>query len=465
MITGIVIMNSVFQNNNFEYFFSKNRFFNIIVYTLAVKNNYRSDMNFEEIGLISPLLKALDREWFTEPTEIQEKVIPLANKWKDILWCAQTGSGKTLAFALPILQRLYNQRLEKWLVEGKQKRRIQSLVVVPTRELAIQIWEAFKPYCTNTNFKHTVIHGWVNDFHQIKAIEKWVDILIATPGRLEDLISQAVIKLSQVEILALDEADRMLDLGFLGDIKKILKRIPEGRQTFLFSATMPKAIRELARTVLHCPEEISVKAVSSAVDTVQQEVYHVKSSHRRKLLQYLVRRKDFSSLIVFVKTKDDAAYVLEYVKAAWVSGESMHKNKSQNARQKALKALKAWSIKVLVATDIASRWLDVHDLSCVINYNIPADPETYVHRIGRTARAGKDGTAISFCIDHDKDKFIAIEKLINKKVKIIEDKEYLDQIIPVWRILGYRNFDENWKEKYKKKTRKSTWKKKYYKKK
>ena len=423
------------------------------------------DMKFEDTWLIPPLLKALDRQWFTQPTEIQEKVIPLANAWKDILWCAQTGSGKTLAFVLPILQSLYNKRLEKWLVDGKQKRIIKALVIAPTRELTIQIWEAFKPYCTNTNFKHTVIHWWVNDFHQIKAIEKGVDILIATPGRLDDLIRQWVIKLSQVEILALDEADRMLDLWFLSDIKKQLKRIPDGRQTFLFSATMPKAIRELARTVLHCPEEISVKAVSSAVDTVKQEVYHVKSSHRRKLLQYLVRRKDFDSMIVFVKTKDDAAYILEYVKAAWVSAESMHKNKSQNARQKALKALKMWNIKVLVATDIASRWLDVHDLSCVINYNIPADPETYVHRIGRTARAGKDGTAISFCIDHDQDKFKAIEKLIAKKIQIIEDKQYLDQVIPTWRILGYRNFDENGKEKYKKKTRKSTWKKRYYKKK
>lgn len=422
-------------------------------------------MNFEEIWLIPPLLKALEKQWFTQPTEIQEKVIPLANKWKDILWCAQTWSGKTLAFVLPILQSLYNKRLEKWLVDGKQKRMIQALIIAPTRELTIQIWEAFKPYCTNTNFKHTVIHGWVNQFHQVKAIEKWVDILIATPWRLDDLIRQGVIKLSQVEILALDEADRMLDLGFLSDIKKQLKRIPEWRQTFLFSATMPKAIRELARTVLQSPEEISVKAVSSAVDTVRQEVYHVKSSHRRKLLQYLVKRKDFSSIIVFVKTKDDAAYILEYVKAAWVSAESMHKNKSQNARQKALKALKTWSIKVLVATDIASRWLDVHDLSCVINYNIPADPETYVHRIGRTARAGKDGNAISFCIDHDQDKFELIEKLIWKKIKVVEDKQYLDQVIPAGRILGYKNFEEDGKEKYKKKTRKSVWKKKYYKKK
>ena len=422
-------------------------------------------MNFEKIGVIPPLLKALDKQGFTQATEIQEKIIPLANAWNDILWCAQTGSGKTLAFTLPILQKLYNNRLEKGLVDGKVNRKILSLIIAPTRELAIQIGDSIKPYCTNVNFKHTVIYGGVNQFHQVKALEKWVDILIATPGRLEDLISQGVIKLSYVEMLVLDEADRMLDLWFLADIKKIIKRIPHGRQTFFFSATMPKSIRELAKSILHCPEEITVHAVSSAVDTITQQVYHVPTSHRRKLLQYLVKQKQFPSIIVFVKTKDDTEYVLEYVQAAGVAADNIHRNRSQNARQRALKNLKDGKIKVLVATDIASRWIDVDDLSCVINYNIPADPETYIHRIWRTARAGKNGQAISFCITHDTDKLEAIEKLMDKKITVIEDTTYTEEVIPKGQILGYANFEEDGAEKYQKKTRKLVGKKRYYKKK
>lgn len=419
-------------------------------------------MKFTELDIIWPLQKALDKNDFIDATEVQEKVIPFAISWKDVLACAQTWSWKTLAFALSILQNLYNKRLEKWLVEWKIKRKIQSLIIAPTRELAIQIWESFAPFSTNTNFKHTVIYWWVNDFHQIKAIEKWVDILIATPWRLEDLISQWVVKLSYVEILCLDEADRMLDMWFLADIKKIIKRIPENRQTLFFSATMPKTIKELAWTLLKNPEEVTVHAVNSTVDNITQHVYHLKSSHRRQLLQYLVKNKDFDSIIVFVKTKDDTEYVLEYIKSAWVSSDNIHRNRSQNARQRALKALKDWEIKVLVATDIASRWLDVSDLSCVINYNIPSDPETYVHRIWRTARAWKKWIAISFCIEQENDKLKQVEDFIWKKIEVIDDKKYREEVIPKWKILWYANFEEDWKEKYKKKTRKSVWKKRYY---
>lgn len=419
-------------------------------------------MKFTDLKIIAPLQKAIDKAWFTNATEVQEKVIPFAVKGEDIFATAQTWSWKTLAFALPILQILYNKRLDKWIVEWKIKRKIKSLIIAPTRELAIQIWDSFSAYCTNTNFKHTTIYWWVNDFHQIKAIEKWVDILIATPWRLEDLISQWVIKLSYVEILVLDEADRMLDMWFLSDIKKLIKRIPENRQTLFFSATMPKQINELAESLLKNPIKIAVKKVNSTVDKIKKQVYFVKSSNRRQLLQFLVKQKEYNSIIVFVKTKDDTEYVLEYVKSAWIKADNIHRNRSQNARQRALKSLKDWEIKVLVATDIASRWLDISDLSCVINYNIPSDPETYVHRIGRTARAGKSWVAITFCIDQEKDKLEIVEKLIWQKLEKIEDESYKQEIIPKWKILWYSNFDEKWKDKYKKKTRKSVWKKRYY---
>lgn len=405
-------------------------------------------MKFEELWIIAPLLKTIDREGFTQPTEIQESVIPLANKGKDILGCAQTGSWKTLAFVLPILQNLYNARVEKDLPDGPIKRKIEALIIAPTRELAVQIGDACKIYCSDTNMKSTVICGWVNDFHQIKAIEKWVDILIATPGRLEDLISQWVIKLSYVKILTLDEADRMLDLGFLGDVKKSLKRIPKQRQTFFFSATMPKPIQELADTLLHCPEKIIIKSKKPTLDLVTQQVYHIKTSHRRALLQMLVRRKEYSSIIVFVKKKDDVDYVTQYVKSSGIKVDCIHKDRTQNGRQNALKALKNGDIKVLVATDIASRWLDIQDLSCVINWNVPSETETYVHRIGRTARAGKKWVAITMCIDHEKADFAKVEKLIKQKIEVIDDKSYLEQAISKSRILGYKNFDENGKEKF-----------------
>ena len=417
-------------------------------------------MLFSELNIIPPILKALEKEGFTNPTEIQEKVIPLALKWKDILASAQTWSGKTFAFALPILQILYNRRLEEWIVEGKIKRKIKALIIAPTRELAIQIWESFSSYCTNTNFKHTVIYGGVNQFHQVKAIEKWVDILIATPGRLEDLISQWIIKLSYVEILTLDEADRMLDLWFLWDIKKVMKRIPKERQTLFFSATMPVAIKELASSLLHCPEVVSVHKVASTTSTIKQQVYHVKSSHRRQLLQYLVKKAEYESILVFVKTKDDTEYIMEYVQSAHVKCDNIHRNRSQNARQRALQSLKDGEIKVLVATDIASRWLDINDLSCVINYNVPSDSETYVHRIWRTARAGKKWVAITFCIEQDKDSLNNIEKLIWQKLEVVEDEAYKNEEIPKWRILWYANFEE-WFNKDKAKSRGKTGKKRH----
>lgn len=390
-------------------------------------------MKFNELNVISPLLKALDREGFSKPTEIQEKVIPLAIKNNDILWCAQTWSGKTLAFALPILQTLYNIRLEKGLVEWKIKRKIEALILAPTRELAIQIWEDLAPYSTNTNFKHTVIYWGVNQFHQVKAIEKWVDILIATPWRLEDLITQWVIKLSYVKILTLDEADRMIAMWSLDDIKKILKRLPKEKQTLFFSATMPKAIRELAGGMLNNPEHVTVHTVASTTDSIKQKKYNVSRNYKRQLLQQIIKRKDLESVIVFVNTKDECERVFEFIKATWVKTDYINKNKTQNQRQIALKALKDWKIKVLIATDIASRWLDVKNLSCVVNYDITPDPETYVHRIWRTGRAWKEWLAISFCTPHDTEKFSNIEKLIWQTIEIVDDESYKKEIVPKWK--------------------------------
>lgn len=412
-------------------------------------------MKFENLWLIWPLLKTIAREGFTTPTEIQEKVIPLAVKGKDILGSAQTGSGKTLAFVLPILQLLYTDRLERDLPDGKIKRKIEALIIAPTRELAVQIGEACKPYCSDTNLKHTVICGGVNDFHQIKAIEKWVDILVATPGRLEDLISQWVIKLSYVKILTLDEADRMLHLWFLWDVHKVLKRIPAQRQTFFFSATMPKEIQALANSLLNNPEKIAIQSEKPTLQEITQQVYHVKPSHRRQLLQMLVKRKSFPSTIVFVKKKDDVSYIRDYVKSAGVSVDCIHKDRTQNGRQNALNALKNGDIKVLVATDIASRGLDIHDLSCVINYNIPNEAETYVHRIGRTARAGKKGTAITFLIDHEEAELAAIEKLIDQKLEVITEKDYLTEKIVESKTPSHKNFTANGAPKSKRSNKKS----------
>jgi len=405
-------------------------------------------MIFKDLPIISPLQKALEKLEFIEPTPIQQKVIPLAIGGKDILWVAQTWSGKTLAFALPILQNIYNLRIEKELKDAKVVRKIQALIVAPTRELAIQIGETFAPYATNTNLKCTTIFGWVNDFHQIKAIEKWVDILIATPWRLEDLITQWVIKLSYVEIFVLDEADKMLDMGFLPDIKKLIKRIPEKRQTLFFSATMPPQIKELAASILKNPEHITIKPSATTIDTVVQKVYHIASSRKRQLLQQIVKRKDLESIIVFVRTQEETDLVVSFVRSAGIKADNIHRNKSQNARTKAMKDIKSWEIKVLVATDIASRGIDINGLSCVVNYSLPKEAEVYVHRIGRTARAGKSWLAISMCIEEEKIRLESIEKLIKKKLIVENDISYKEEEIVEREYLGNFSMKENKPKKH-----------------
>lgn len=413
-------------------------------------------MKFSDLDIIWPLSKALEKQGFSQPTEIQSKTIPLASKWKDILWVAQTGSGKTLAFALPTLQNLYKKRLEKNLPDGKHKRLIQALILVPTRELAVQIFDDLSPFCMNTNFKHTAIYWGVNQFHQVKAIEKWVDILIATPGRLEDLISQWVVKLSYVEVLCLDEADRMLVMGWLPDIKKILKRIPEKRQSFFFSATMPKPVRELSDIILKHPENITVNTVSTFTNKIDQQVYHISRNYKRQLLQQIIKRKDLKSIIVFVNTIDESERVYEFLKGTWIPCDFLNKNKTQNGRQKTLQSLKDGKIKVMIATDIASRGLDVSDLSCVINYDIPREAETYIHRIGRTGRAGKSWLAISMCTSYDVDLIKSIEKLIKKKMEIIKDDSYKQEQVPKGRSEKTKQINE------KNKPRKKKWEKTWY---
>ena len=381
-------------------------------------------MKFTELKIISPLLKALEKKEFFEATKVQAKTIPLALEEKDILGTAQTWSWKTLAFAIPILQNLYNRR---WNIEWKIKRKIKTLILAPTRELADQIWYEFKPLCTNTNLKQTVIFGWKKQFHQVQAIKKWVEILIATPWRLIDLLEQKIFTLDDVEIFVLDEADKMLNMWFLPDIEKVIKLLPKQRQSMFFSATMPSKIQKLADKILKLPEIISVDEVSSTSDKIKQEVFLVDNAQKRQLLQYIIKQEKYNSILVFVKTKDDTESVLEYIKASGISCDNIHRNRSQNARIKALTKLKNWEIKVLVTTDILARGVDIENLSCVINYDLPQESETYVHRIGRTARAGKNGIAISFCNQAQTPKLDMIEKLIDKKIKINTDIKYKEE--------------------------------------
>lgn len=386
-------------------------------------------MKFTDLELASPIDKLLAKHNFVTPTEIQEKVIPLAIQGNDILWTAQTGSGKTLAFSLPILHNMYTKRKEEWSEEWKQTRIIKTLIITPTRELAIQIWDTLKPYCTNVNFTHTVVNGWVNQFHQVKALEKWVDILIATPGRLLDLISQWYINISHVEHFVIDEADKMLEMGFMVDVRKVIKWVKD-QQTYFFSATMPKEVRELAWSILKNPIHIKINEDTLATETIEQKLYRINQWSKRQLLQQIVKRPDLDTIIVFANTKDQTEIIHDYILALNIKCDIIHRWRTQNWRQKALDALKKWYIKVLIATDIASRWLDVSNLSCVVNYDIPNESETYVHRIWRTGRAGKDWLAISFSTEDDIGKVKAIETLIWEKIHVEENDSYKNEIIP-----------------------------------
>lgn len=376
-------------------------------------------MPFKNLNIIEPILRALKTEGYTKPTPIQEQAIPIILERKDLLGCAQTGTGKTAAFAIPILQMLHAEPHSE-----KGTRVIKSLILTPTRELAVQIGESFTAYGKHTGLRHTVVFGGVSQHAQTTALRNGVDILIATPGRLLDLMHQRFIHLQHVKIFVLDEADRMLDMGFIIDVKKIVAKLPAHRQTLFFSATMPTEIQRLANTILSNPEKVAVTPVSSTVEAIQQAVYFVGKSDKRSLLIHLLKDKAIESALIFTRTKHLADRVTRDLIQAGVNAESIHGNKSQNARQRALNSFKMKKTRVLVATDIAARGIDVDNLSHVINYELPNIAETYVHRIGRTGRAGLSGIALSFCDAEEKAYLRDINRLISKSIPVIEDHPF-----------------------------------------
>lgn len=376
-------------------------------------------MTFQDLKLIEPIKKALQEEGYTTPTPIQAKAIPVILENKDLLGCAQTGTGKTAAFAIPMLQLMHDNPVGKF-----EKSRIRALILTPTRELAIQIGESFAAYGRHTRVKHTVVFGGVGQKPQTDALQKGVDVLIATPGRLLDLINQGFIKLNQLEFFVLDEADRMLDMGFVHDVKKIIKLLPAKRQSLFFSATMPPAIVTLAGTILRNPAKVEVTPVSSTADTIRQSVFFVDKSDKNSLLLHILKDESIATALVFTRTKHGADKVVKVLRKAGVTSEAIHGNKSQTARQNALKNFKSQTTRVLVATDIAARGIDVDDLTHVINYEIPNIPETYVHRIGRTGRAGAKGIALSFCDRDEKTYLKDIHKLIAKNIPVVNDHPY-----------------------------------------
>ncbi|MEG2856533.1 DEAD/DEAH box helicase [Bacteroides sp.] len=373
-------------------------------------------MTFEKLNVIEPIVKALQQEGYTSPTPIQEQSIPILLQGKDLLGCAQTGTGKTAAFSIPILQKLY---------KTDHRKGIKALILTPTRELAIQIGESFEAYGKHTGLKHTVIFGGVGQKPQTDALRNGVQILIATPGRLLDLITQGFVTLKTLEFFVLDEADRMLDMGFIHDIKRILKLIPEKRQTLFFSATMPPEIEKLANSMLTNPAKVEVTPVSSTVDVIEQSVYFVEKQEKKDLLIHLLKDKSIESMLVFTRTKHGADKLARILTKAGTRAEAIHGNKSQNARQRALTEFKNHTLRVLIATDIAARGIDVDLLSHVVNYELPNVPETYVHRIGRTGRAGNEGIAISFCESEERPYLKDIQKLIGKNIPVIKEHPFI----------------------------------------
>ncbi|WP_159882115.1 DEAD/DEAH box helicase [Paenibacillus puerhi] len=376
-------------------------------------------MTFEELNIIPPILKALAQENYTSPTPIQEQAIPPVLAGRDLLGCAQTGTGKTAAFAVPILQLLSKGQGSK-----PGKRPIRSLILTPTRELAIQIQDNLEAYGRHTSLRSCVIFGGVSQKPQEAALKQGVDILVATPGRLIDLMNQGFIDLQHLQIFVLDEADRMLDMGFIHDVKRIVAKIPSKKQTLLFSATMPPEIAQMVKTILVNPVKVEITPVSSTVDKINQSLYFVDKENKQKQLIHLLEDKSIASVLVFTRTKHGADRVVRDLSRAGISAQAIHGNKSQNARQSALGNFKSGATRVLVATDIAARGIDIDELSHVINFNLPNIPETYVHRIGRTGRAGLSGTAISFCDIEEKPYLKDIEKVIGKTIPVVTDHPY-----------------------------------------
>ncbi len=377
-------------------------------------------MTFEQLGVIAPILKALRKKEYVHPTPIQGRSIPLLLEGSDLLGCAQTGTGKTASFAVPILQKLY--------LSSYEARKIRALVVTPTRELALQIAHSFTAYGQFTGLRNTVVFGGVKQAAQVRALQRGVDILVATPGRLLDLMNQGFISLRDVEYFVLDEADHMLDMGFIHDIRRIIAALPKKRQSLFFSATMPPAIEKLADTILTKPRRITIKPEQTTIELVSQLVYFVAKQDKSKLLLRLLETKeDMDSTLVFSRTKYGADKLVKILRRAGWKAEAIHGNKSQAARQKALGNFKRRKTNILVATDIAARGIDVSNLSYVINYDLPNVPETYVHRIGRTGRAGAAGVALSFCHQEERAYLKDIQKLIKRRLSVVEDHDFVEK--------------------------------------
>lgn len=375
---------------------------------------------FNELGLIEPILKALQHEGYTHPTPIQEQAIPHLIKGRDLLGCAQTGTGKTAAFAIPILQELHQRG-----VQGGAKRPIKTLILTPTRELAIQIGESFAAYGRNLDLKHSVIFGGVGQKPQTDALHRGLDIVVATPGRLLDLMGQGYVDLKHLEIFVLDEADRMLDMGFIHDVKKVIAKLPTKRQTLFFSATMPPEIAKLANSILTDPIKVEVAPQSTTAETIDQHLFFVDRTDKNKLLLHLLQGDAIREALIFTRTKHGANKVAKVLVQAGIGAEAIHGNKSQSARQQALKNFKEGKIRALVATDIAARGIDIDGLTHVINFDIPNIPETYVHRIGRTGRAGSSGKSLSFC-DHEEKEFLRdIQRLIKREIPVVTDHAFV----------------------------------------
>jgi ATP-dependent RNA helicase RhlE len=381
-------------------------------------------MNFNDLPLSENVLRALDDAGYQQPTPIQEKAIPNLILGKDIIACAQTGTGKTAAFALPTIELLSKN-------SPKRRNAIRTLILTPTRELAIQIDESFAIYSKYTHLKHTVVFGGVSQNAQTRALNKKPEILTATPGRLLDLIGQGHIDLSNLEIFILDEADRMLDMGFIHDVKRIIKLLPEKRQTLLFSATMPDEIKQLSASILYQPVKIEVTPPSTTVDKISQTVYYTDKARKNNLLLHLLKEMGVPMSLVFTRTKHGADKVVRFLNKSGISSAAIHGNKSQNARQNALNQFKEGKIKTLIATDIAARGIDIDELTHVFNFDLPNVSESYVHRIGRTGRAGNDGIAIAFCSAAEVDDLKNIEKLIGKKINVIDDHPFPAENEPI----------------------------------
>lgn len=381
------------------------------------ENTTQACTNFHSLQLNEQLLRAIREEDYTIPTAIQSQAIPIILQGTDLLGCAQTGTGKTAAFALPILQLLSSK-------PAQGKRKIRSLILTPTRELAMQIYDSFTTYGKYSGLKYTVVFGGVNQNPQIRTLQQGVDILIATPGRLLDLKNQGHINLQDVEIFVLDEADRMLDMGFINDIKKIIAVLPKKKQTLFFSATMPSDIKKLSNTILHNPAYVTVTPVASTAEKIEQFVYFVDKERKSDLLLECLKNNELTTVLVFTRTKHGADKVVRVLQKAKITAEAIHGNKTQNARQRALDNFKAWKTRVLVATDIAARGIDVDNLGHVINYDLPNIAETYVHRIGRTGRAGAEGTAYSFCNAEERPYLRDIERLIAQKIQVVDNHPF-----------------------------------------